>query len=49
MIERRPRDAATDMTHSTEYDFIVVNDDFERALGELHGIVHGRGNVSRSG
>jgi guanylate kinase len=47
VIQRRLRDAAADMRHWTEYDFVVVNDDFERALGELHGIVHGRGEASR--
>ena len=36
MIQRRLRDAATDMTHWSEFDYVVVNDDFERALGDLH-------------
>ena len=47
VIQRRLRDAATDIAHWTEYDFVVVNDDFEQALRELHGIVHGRGDTSR--
>ena len=49
MIQRRLRDAASDIAHWTEYDFVVVNDDFERTLRELHGIVRGRGDVSRRG
>jgi len=49
VIQRRLRDAATDMTHWSEFDYVVVNDDFERALGDLHAIVHGRGNASRRG
>ena len=47
VIQRRLKDAATDMTHWTEFDYVVINDDFERALGDLHAIVHGRGNASR--
>ena len=47
VIQRRLRDAATDMTHWSEFDYVVVNDDFERALGDLHAIVQGRGDASR--
>ncbi len=41
VIQRRLRDAATDMTHWDEFDFVVVNDDFERALADLLGVVRG--------
>lgn len=47
VIQRRLQDAATDMTHWPEFDYVVVNHDFERALGELHAIVQGRGDASR--
>jgi guanylate kinase len=47
VIQRRLRDAASDMTHWAEFDYVVVNDDFERALGELQAIVQGRGEASR--
>jgi len=47
VIQRRLRDAATDMTHWSEFDYVVVNDDFERALADLHAIVQGRGGSSR--
>jgi guanylate kinase len=47
VIQRRLQDAATDMTHWQEFDYVVVNDDFERALGELQDIVRGRGEASR--
>ncbi|MBK7903960.1 MAG: guanylate kinase [Proteobacteria bacterium] len=49
VIQRRLRDAASDIAHWTDFDFVVVNDDFERTLRELHGIVRGRGDVSRRG
>jgi guanylate kinase len=48
VIQRRLRDAAGDMGHWREFEFVVVNDDFERALGELQAIVRGQGEASRS-
>lgn len=39
IIERRLRDAEADMSHYDEFDFVVVNDDFEQALSELRAIV----------
>ena len=41
VIQRRLRDAASDMAHWREFDCVVVNDDFDRALGELEAIVAG--------
>jgi len=38
-IARRMRDAIEEMTHLAEFDYIVVNDHFERALAELEAIV----------
>ena len=46
VIRRRLRDAASDMTHWDEFDYVVVNDDFDKALGELRAIVAGRGEAS---
>jgi guanylate kinase len=43
VIERRLRDAAHDMGHWNEFDYVVVNDDFERAVLDLQDIVHDRG------
>ncbi len=43
VIERRLRDAAQDLGHWSEFDYVVVNDRFERALAELLEIVHERG------
>ena len=47
VIQRRLRDAASDMTHWREFDHVVVNDDFEQALAELRAIVAGQGEGSR--
>ena len=47
VIQRRLRDAASDMTHWREFDHVVVNDDFDRALGELEAIVTGLPAIGR--
>jgi guanylate kinase len=49
VIQRRLRDAAGDMGHWREFEFVVVNDAFEQALAELQAIVAGRGEASGSG
>ena len=48
VIQRRLADAAADMTHWREFDFVVINDDFGRATDELADIVHGAGSAARS-
>jgi guanylate kinase len=42
VIRRRLDDAAADMTHWREFDYVVVNDDFDVALQALQEIVEGR-------
>jgi guanylate kinase len=39
VIERRLADAAGDMSHYREFDYVVVNDEFTRALDDLQRIV----------
>jgi guanylate kinase len=39
VIETRLRNARTEIEHWTEYDFVVVNDDLDRAFGEVRSIV----------
>ena len=43
VIRRRLQDAAEDIGHWTEFDYVVVNDRFEQALGDLQAIVEDRG------
>ena len=43
VIRRRLKDAAADMGHYREFDYVVVNDDFDRAVAELGRIIEGRG------
>lgn len=39
VIERRMEEAISEMSHYVDSHWLVVNDDFERALSELNGII----------
>jgi guanylate kinase len=41
VIARRLRDAAADMSHYGEFDYVIVNDDFAHAVAELRRIIAG--------
>jgi guanylate kinase len=43
VIARRLRDSVSDMTHWEEFDYVVINDDFDHALGSLANIVADKG------
>jgi len=43
VIERRLQDAARDIAHWAEFDYVVINDRFETALEDLRAIVEDRG------
>jgi guanylate kinase len=43
VIARRLRDAVGDMSHWNEFDYVVVNDDFTKAVNDLISIIEGRG------
>jgi guanylate kinase len=47
-IARRLADAAADMSHYHEFDFVVVNDRFEVAVRELLAILDGHGQDLRA-
>jgi guanylate kinase len=47
-IARRLADASTDMSHYDEFDYVVINDQFERAAAELGAILDGGGGELRS-
>ena len=48
VIQRRLRSAVGDMSHWREFAYVVVNDDFTRALREIAEILAGRGDASRA-
>ena len=41
IIDRRMRAARSELEHYDEFDYIVVNDDFERTLDALRGLLEG--------
>lgn len=43
VIARRLRDSVADMSHWNEFDYVIVNDDFDCAVKDLHELL--RGNV----
>lgn len=48
VIERRMKKARSELSHAHEFDYMIVNDDFQLALEDLHSIVR-RGKHSRPG
>ena len=42
VIARRMRDAVSEMQHYVEFDYLIVNDDFERALADLKSVIRSR-------
>lgn len=48
VIQRRLRDAAQDLTHWDEFDYVIVNDRFEQALEDLLSVVTDRGERLRA-
>jgi guanylate kinase len=43
VIARRLRDAAQDIAHWREFEYVVINDDFETAVADLVAIIHEEG------
>jgi len=39
VIQRRMQDAKTEISHYAEFDFVVINDEFDRALSALAAII----------
>ena len=48
VISRRLQDALSDMSHATEFDFVIFNDDLQAAVAELEAVLRGSGEASRS-
>ena len=40
IIERRMSDALAELSHYDEYDYIIINDQFEKALQDLRCVLH---------
>jgi len=48
VIKRRLKDSVRDLSHFSEFDYVVVNDRFDQAVAELEDIIEGRGDALRS-
>jgi guanylate kinase len=48
VIRRRLKDAAGDMSHYQEFDYVVVNDSFDKAVADLKRIIEGQGEDLRA-
>ena len=48
-VARRLRSALEELQAVPEFDYVVVNDDLERCLGEIRGIVENRGGAPSGG
>ena len=46
VIERRLRDALSDMSHWEEFDYVIFNDDLDQAVADLEAVLAGRGAKS---
>jgi len=46
-IARRLAESVLEMSHWRDFDYVVVNRDFDRALAELEAIFDGRGEATR--
>ncbi len=47
VIARRLGESVEEMSHWREFDYVIVNSDFDRALAELEAVFDGRGEASR--
>jgi len=46
VIERRLKDARSDMTHWKEFDYVIINDDLDDAISSLEAVLNGDGEAS---
>jgi len=47
-IEQRMAAAMDEMSHFREFDYLVINDDFDAALMEIRDILHDKGRELRT-
>ena len=49
VIERRLRDALSDMSHWEEFDYVVINDNLDQAVADLESVLTGDGEALSTG
>ena len=47
VIARRLKESTLEMSHWSDFDYVIVNRDFGQALAELNAVFDGRGDASR--
>jgi len=47
VIARRLKESTLEMSHWSDFDYVIVNRDFDQALAELNAVFDGRGDASR--
>jgi guanylate kinase len=48
VIDRRLRDSLSDMSHWREFDYVIFNDDLDKAVADLESVLAGGGDASAS-
>ncbi|MDJ0916299.1 MAG: guanylate kinase [Woeseiaceae bacterium] len=48
VIDRRLRDALSDMSHWSEFDYAIFNDDLDTAVADLEAVFRGEGDASKT-
>ncbi len=46
VIERRLRDARSDMAHWVDFDYVIINDNLNAAISDLEAVLRGAGDAS---
>jgi guanylate kinase len=46
VIERRLRDSLSDMSHWSEFDYVIFNDDLDEAVADLEAVLAGTNDHS---
>ena len=49
VIDRRLRDALSDMSHWEEFDYVIINDDPDTAVADLESVLAGDGHACSTG
>jgi guanylate kinase len=46
VINRRLRDALSDMSHWDEFDYVIINDNLDQAVEDMEAVLRGEGDAS---
>jgi guanylate kinase len=46
VIDRRLRDAVSDMSHWDEFDYVIINDDLDEAVRDIEAVLTGSGDAN---